>query len=282
MLKQNPFSLYDFLGYFTPGVIFLYGCMAAIGHSNLDESLIKYVKQYQSLDKPEFYIPFILTAYVSGHFMSFLSSITVENYSNWAFGYPSKYLLGEKHDGYFSVSKDKLLHITIRILVGVIFTPVVLFDLIFGQIVGARVLYVKSLDDLLTNTLRKKINKLFIEHAEVENIKNLINDDFFRYVYHYTVENAPNHLPKMQNYVALFGFLRTITLISVIFFWISVLHVAYGSFSCLLSVILLVLSAITTFIFFLGFVKFYRRFSLEALMAFAVTYGKQEHKHEAE
>lgn len=50
MLKQNPFSLYDFLGYFTPGAIFLYGCMAAISHSHLDESLIQYVKQYQSLE----------------------------------------------------------------------------------------------------------------------------------------------------------------------------------------------------------------------------------------
>lgn len=59
MLKQNPFSLYDFLGYFTPGAIFLYGCMAAIGHSHFEKSFVEYVKQYQSLDKPEFYIPFI-------------------------------------------------------------------------------------------------------------------------------------------------------------------------------------------------------------------------------
>ena len=93
MLKQNPFSLYDFLGYFTPGAILLYGCILTLGHTQPDGSVINYVNQYQGLDKTQFYTLFILIAYISGHFLNFLSSITIECYSNWAFGYPSKYLL---------------------------------------------------------------------------------------------------------------------------------------------------------------------------------------------
>lgn len=32
-LNQNPFSLYDFLGYFIPGAIFIYGAIAIYAHS---------------------------------------------------------------------------------------------------------------------------------------------------------------------------------------------------------------------------------------------------------
>jgi hypothetical protein len=32
-LKQNPFSFYDFLGYFTPGAIFLYAALVVYGHA---------------------------------------------------------------------------------------------------------------------------------------------------------------------------------------------------------------------------------------------------------
>lgn len=94
------------------------------------------------------------------------------------------------------------------------------------------------------------------------------NTDFFRFIYHYTVENAPNHFPKMQNYVAIYGFLRTITFILVLFFLALVIHVGYFPLS-VKTLVWLAFTVAITFSFYLAFVKFYRRFSLEVLMALA-------------
>ena len=50
-IKQNPFSLYDFLGYFTPGAIFLYGAFAVVGHVMPDKTPTSYITEILSFDK---------------------------------------------------------------------------------------------------------------------------------------------------------------------------------------------------------------------------------------
>ena len=90
-VKQNPFSIYDFLGYLIPGAVFLYGTLFIFEHiSPLNDGAFGFNAANLSFEKPETYVPFVLLAYVVGHFLSFLSSITVERYSIWAHGYPSK------------------------------------------------------------------------------------------------------------------------------------------------------------------------------------------------
>lgn len=274
-LKQNPFSLYDFLGYFTPGAIFLYCILLALGHLETKGFSLSYVNTYLSFDKAEIYIPFILAAYLSGHFLSFLSSITVERFSLWAHGYPSKYLVGITHKGYFSASDHELLRVVIRLFVFVILAPISTLDLILGKVIGMRELYAKRLDPLLIEVLRKRIEALIDKHAGIKNKEKYgpaRDTDFFRYAYHYALEHAPSHVTKMQNYVALYGFLRTLTLIVLITFWVVAWHVLDGSFATPAAIWTLCIVGVIAYLFFMGFVKFYRRFSLEALMAMAVTY----------
>ncbi len=274
-LKQNPFSLYDFLGYFTPGAIFLYCILLALGHLETKGFSFSYVITYLSFEKAEIYIPFILAAYLSGHFLSFLSSITIERFSLWAHGYPSKYLLGITHKGYFSATEHEFLRVVIRILVFVVLAPISFLDFILGKIVGMRELYAKKLDPLLIEVLRNRIEALIEKHAGVRNKEKYgpaRDIDFFRYAYHYALENAPSHITKMQNYVALYGFLRTLTLIVLITFWVIAWHVLNGSFATPTAFWTMFIVGVVAYLFFMGFVKFYRRFSLEALMAMAVTY----------
>lgn len=274
-LKQNPFSLYDSLGYFTPGAIFLYGLMAGYAHIQLSGNLLQQITATLSFDRAELYIPFVLASYAIGHFLSFVSSITVERYSIWAYGYPSKNLLGLKHLGYFSVSEKKIQRWIMRFVVGFILAPIALIDWLLGSFAGLGKVYIKRLDPFLIEIIQRKVFRLVSEHAELPDVDNYgraVEHDFFRYVYHYAVENAPNHLPKMQNYVALYGFLRTLTLISIMFFWGLIWHVADGMFSYMDAAWLLLSSMLVTYVLFMGFIKFYRRFSLEALMAMAVTY----------
>jgi hypothetical protein len=274
-LKQNPFSLYDFLGYFTPGAIFLYCILLALGHLETKGFSLAYVNTYLSFEKAEIYIPFILAAYLSGHFLSFLSSITIERFSLWAHGYPSKYLLGITHKGYFSATDHEFLRVVIRLLVFLILAPISLLDLLLGRVIGMRELYAKKLDPLLIEVLRKRIEALIEKHAGIKNKEKYgaaRDTDFFRYAYHYALENAPSHITKMQNYVALYGFLRTLTLIVLITFWVVVWHVLNGAFATPNAIWTMFIVGVIAYLFFMGFVKFYRRFSLEALMAMAVTY----------
>ena len=275
-VKQNPFSLYDFLGYFTPGAIFLYGILAAIGHVQADETPITYITQMLSFEKAELYIPFVLAAYTIGHLLSFISSITVERYSIWVYGYPSKYLVGLKHEGFYFAEDKKVIRRILRTLVWISLLPIAVLDWLLGNLCGFRDLYAKRLDDFLIAAIKKKIRVLMTRHA---GIRGKLSDygtpsefDFFRYAYHYALENAPSHVPKMQNYVALYGFLRTLTLISIVFFWWGIVwHIFIGTFSVSFALWSITLSSLVSFFLYMGFVKFYRRFSLEALMALSVT-----------
>jgi hypothetical protein len=153
--------------------------------------------------------------------------------------------------------------------------PISFFDLVIGHWCKFRELYAKPLDELLRDIIRNKLSALLTQHAGLKNLPQNTppsNSDFFRYAYHYAVENAPNHLPKMQNYVALYGFLRTLTLISVIFFWSIFWYLCTGKLSLCIAFEWLIFSSLLSYVLYMSFVKFYRRFSLEALMALATTF----------
>ena len=274
-VKQNPFSLYDFLGYFTPGAIFLYGVIAVYAHAASDLTPTEYVSNVLSFEKrPEIYIPFVLVAYTIGHIMSFLSSITIERFSIWRYGYPSKYLLGFKPRGFFHTKEKKALRIVLRCFTAAFLFPITVLDLVLGSLCGFRDLYAKTLDPLLIAVLKKKMSILLIRHSGIKKLSDYGDTsdlDFFRYGSHFALENAPNHLAKMHNYVALYGFLRTLTLITIAAFWGIAWHAYSGTFTPTFSVCAIGTTALVAYVLYMAFVKFYRRFSLEVLMAVAVS-----------
>jgi hypothetical protein len=274
-MKQNPFSLYDFLGYFIPGAIFLYGILAVIGHVLPDVTPVDYITEFLSFEKrSEIYIPFILASYTVGHILSFISSIIVERFSIWSHGYPSKYLLGYDPLGYFNVKEKKIIRWILRSLVAIFLFPIVIFDLICGRFLGFRDLYARKLDQLLIDIVSHKWG-LLLANSGVKAKKtygNVHDFDFFRYGEHYALENAIHHIPKMHNYIALYGFLRTLTLISIIGFWCLVAHIMYMCiFSLMLSILLILGSSLFSFVLYMGFIKFYRRYTLEVMMAVSVS-----------
>lgn len=273
-LKQNPFSFYDFLGYFTPGSLFVYFCIAVSIHSGDALFSITELEASAGLTKADLYIPFILVAYTIGHVLSYVSSVTVERYAIWALGYPSKYLLGIKPDGYFSMKENKITRTVVRSLVFLILLPITVPEIIIGRAFGLRTLYAKKLDDLLVNLIVGKLDPLLKEKGGLSNLSDYgdaKSSNFFLFAYHYCVENSQRHFPKMQNYVALYGFLRTLTLLSVIAFWTLAWQLSVHPFSLLQNLLLILVVSLSSYIFFIGFVKFYTRFCLEVLMALAVT-----------
>lgn len=269
--KQNPFSLYDFLGYLVPGAIFIYASIFSYVHAK-GGSVGDFLTTNLSFQKGEIYIPLVLISYVAGHVLGFLSSALIERYSIWSLGYPSKYLLRHKFHGYYSVGENKCLRFIIRTVVFIVLAPVSILDFFIGKLGGFRELYAKPLDVLLVEIITGKYILLLAKNSGLKNPPkgaSAENTDFFRFIYHYVLEHSPRHVAKMNNYIALYGFLRNLCLISVVSFWIMIWHRASASG---VNIYEIVFFGIFAFILYMAFVKFYRRFTLEALMALTVIY----------
>ncbi|WP_145929196.1 hypothetical protein [Chromobacterium vaccinii] len=274
MPKQNPFSLYDFLGYLIPGYASLLLCRLYL-------SLFLPPCQIPPLDinsaSTAELINIAILSYVAGHLFNYLSSITVEHYSINTIGYPTGYLLdNHTFKSYFDV-KDKPFQIKRKILRTIItaaILPIYAIDTTLDKTLSIRHLYAKNLDSFLVDTINKKI----LEMLALEGIQNqdaIKNKDIHRLIYHYITEHSVNHFNKAQNYVAIYGLLRSFALLSsllTIFLLAQSIQIlleaeTYKSLFSRFDLIALISSFSISYLFYLAFVKFYRRFTLESLMA---------------
>lgn len=278
MIKQNPFSLYDFLGYFIPGSVcfFIILNFEKILEFKTFHELINTADNFDtSLDSVTL---FVIFSYVLGHITSFLSSITIERYTIWKYGFPSKYILGIYQKTYWKSSKN-ITDVAWRIIIIILFFPLILLDYVLGSKLNFKKFYQQSVDKSLADLIVFKANKLLskLGYSEMqsykENIDLLNNFDFHRILYHHAYENSKNHQQKLSNYVALYGFLRTLCFIfaslSSYFFYKLICEIILShtyNFLLLTSVI-----SLLAYILYMSFMKFYRRYSLECLMITAIS-----------
>jgi hypothetical protein len=96
---------------------------------------------------------------------------------------------------------------------------------------------------------------------------------FFDYAYHYAFEYAEHHRSKIQNYVALYGFLRTMALVFAIAVWIALWHSWINPAPVAIATAAIVGLATTSYLLYAAFLKFYFRYAQEVLMAFAAVYA---------
>ncbi|MBV2224943.1 MAG: hypothetical protein KUL74_08860 [Cloacibacterium sp.] len=277
MIKQNPFSLYDFLGYFIPGSVcffILLNFNKILEFKNFDVFINTSKNFDTSLDSVTL---FVIFSYVVGHIVSFLSSITIERYTIWKYGFPSKYILGIAQKTFWKSAK-KCTDFAWRIILIILFFPLIIFDYILGSQLNFEKFFKQSVDKSLADLIVFKANKLLskIGYEEMPDYKNnegiLNNFDFHRILYHYAYENSKNHQQKLSNYVALYGFTRTLCFIfsclSSYFFYKYLFEIVTNYSSNLLMITLL--STTTAYILYMAFMKFYRRYSLECLMVTAI------------
>lgn len=194
MIKQNPFSLYDFLGYFIPGALVTYIIILISSTKNWEEVLVKinHTEEFQ-FDK---FLLFTIVSYSLGHLINFLSSITIERYANWKYNYPSKYLLNFTEDHRFW--KGGFMIIIWKIIMIVILLPVVIFDFLLGNIFNFKAFYTKGLDGFLVKLIKDKGLILFDKLSPIGQV-DIRNYDFHRIFAHYTYENSKNHQNKLTN-----------------------------------------------------------------------------------
>lgn len=279
-MDKNPFSLYDSLGYVFPGAFsILIGLFILFLHQN---------QLYLDIDNTQLFLTtlisdfswdgsliYILSSYIVGHLVAYSSSLTIEPYSVWRYGYPSKFMVRDNVEkNYFSVQANekkcaKFFIIIWKILVGLMVFPVTFCDLLFGKCLSLQKYYVKKLDKPMVENIEKRVKQLYekMGFQPIVNIKD--NDtDFFRIVYHYEYEKKTAHCKKMDNYVALYGFMRALSFIAVLCFFVSA-YITWTHWNYIEkfdSVLWCCFMMLLSFFLFMSFMKFYRRYTLEGLM----------------
>lgn len=284
-VNQNPFSFYDFLGYLIPGGFFIllfYFCGLTYDFdivADLADLIRSQSKIFGVLD----YASIIIISYITGHFISIISAFLIEKYMNEKLEFPSVYLFSKISNLPEEISstasnrsktdtKRKIKYCIIEFLL----LPVTFLDW-----ATQKLCYSQSLPTQLANTtwliIKEGYERKFNINKGLLKTNTGLHDDLFRLAYHYVYEYSNQHQTKIQNYVALYGFCRNICLVFIISFWISVATFIYhlSQFENLsYSLVSIIVSLFFAYVFYVGFVKFYRRYTLEVLMAFAVLQRK--------
>lgn len=276
--KQNPFSIYDFLGYLIPGAILLLstsGLLSIFNNQSLDHYIPDLPATYQAAT-------FLAAAYIAGHVIGIVSSFSIEKSYIRLNGYPSRCFLKHEPLG-TDAPKTKMekfwdLHLKVA-------------QTVCGAILGNNSYATDALKAPIVQIINTKLEFYFSKEHKSSNLEKIIQSEYFHHIYHYCVENAPNHLSKIQNYVALYGLMRNTAFTCLIAFWLiivesftQIVHALFTSSTLTFSTPRLITGSAALLCFsilYLGFVKFYKRYSLEIIMAFSVSYSYKPKAHES-
>lgn len=283
-MEKNPFSFYNFLGYLFPGmltllivihIIYLKDTPSICDYFSITD-FMNTVKNKLSFDWLKSTLILIILSYICGQIIAYLSSVTIEYFANKLYKYPSYYLLhGEDRNFVYywrTYFWDGLYfgNFIWRIILFFIAFPVTLFILLLGAPLKINKFITHPLDAYIRDSIQTKLfnlsQKLNLARPEINS-----DNDYHRIVMHYVYLNIPNCQRKTDNYIALYGFLRAICLISCIFTDILIIKgLSTINFSASFDwkgFMLIITMAFLSNILFMGFVKFYRRFTLENYMA---------------
>lgn len=287
MEEKNPFSLYDFLGYLFPGIFAIF-LMFIVRQSIVNpnytffdclhiHNIVKIVHSEAKFDWLETSIGVIVFSYIIGHIISYLSSMTIEYFSSITYDYPSFYLLNKNKNTpwkNFSNYAGTAYKPIVRYCVALVIWPISIPVLISG---GLRNYVQRPLPVYLIDAIQEKTEKLYkhlnikVDHENEEELK-----DFHRVIMHYVYSSVSCHQNKADNYVALYGFLRSICFVIVVFYDIIILNALYTiryifiNFSSVsidwFIIFTVIVGYFLSIVLFLAFTKFYRKFTLENFM----------------
>lgn len=286
-VSKNPFSLYDFLGYFVPGAFMLFALLVGVAS---EESLIALISgvNMETISKLCNFEPksislmaFVIVSYVFGHLLSYISSITIEFFSNRLFQYPSKYLLGvpESLEYERATIFEKLFKAPTKpgscllFFAYVVCFPVTLSIVMFAKSKSIKGYLTRALDDGIICAINKKMLEYSCTISYPYEPKCSCCDSH-RIIMHYVNVNIPNAMRKVDNYVALYGFLRSMSLVlSLVFIMVVISAIRTIDLRAQIDwsiIFILCVFFVAPSVAYLGYLKFYRRHTLENFMAFLV------------
>lgn len=294
-MDNSHFTLSDFLGYVIPGASVLVVMLMFYHYPDEDytsvDDLLRVIKKYSYLliDKsakvgvilPSF---FVILSYVAGHILAYLSSITVERFAIWIYGYPSEYLfskVGWSHlfEDVNRVRKKRprcwvlksFMYLLIRIIIIVVLFPLS-SAVFFIKAISIDGFLVKNLDPFLRDVIAKKLTSLRAQ-LNLPNDKDYKGADLHRIVHEYCYCKYDCIRQKMDNYVAIYDLMRSLTLIMVFVSWmLAYANIKYIKFLAPINwgtLFMIGIVLMLTLLCFMAFMKFYRRYTLESYICIA-------------
>lgn len=275
-MKQNPFSFYDFLGYMIPGAVLLYIITFVFGMDNLVSTLSLNDTNNSTANQLLSFVPAVIGSYLLGHVLAIGSSAIIEAFTNYSNGYPSEFLFDVDADDY--LSSDSFRGNFGRVILWVLILPISLFKTVLKDILNIKMFnQAKSLPKLLRDATFDKCKSILENEIGVDvsnmDISKGIDGDYLRLLYHFVFENSERHSTKLQNYVALYGLTRNVSFVFILVFWGAIYSCLFGE-NTNIELLHVTIFGVLAYTFYIGFVKFYRRYSLEAVMATSVYNAK--------
>ncbi|MFN4944397.1 MAG: hypothetical protein ACK5G9_11470 [Akkermansiaceae bacterium] len=288
--KTLQFTAYDFLGYLVPGLAFfaLVDMSIAFHFQHMPLSYDAMCGRYSQI-KWQGAIPLALLCYYVGHMVSFLSSMTIERYARWRYGHPMRFLLEYPsvyprffNTGGNSGNWSKFFRF---------FTAIVLWPLWFWEslllVTGILKNYIRSMGPQLVATVKEALAWLREKAGITIDPSPDYPTEFESLAINFTLESAPAHVYSLRNYVVLYGFIRSMTLLLVIAVWLLSLHVGSQFYANGASIWLLVSTFILTgmaggvfcVISYGAYLKFWTRYNREALLGLTAVYLKEKGSH---
>lgn len=218
------------------------------------------------------FIPAVICSYLLGHVLAIGSSALIEAFTNYSNGYPSQFLFDVKPKAY--LSSDSLRGKIGRVVLWFLILPISVFKLVLKDTLKIKMFnQAKELPKPLREATFNKCKAILSEHIKVDispmKLERGIDGDYLRLLYHFIFENSERHSGKLQNYVALYGLTRNVSFVFIVLFWAAVYSYFFAS-HLNIGLVHIFSFATLAYIFYIGFVKFYRRYSLEAVMAASV------------
>ena len=179
-MRKNPFSLFDFLGYVFPGAFTLFiVCFIIYGNLNNFELYnldINSINKFNSYIKDQFSIEntifWTISSYITGHLIAYLSSLTVEQFSIWFYGYPSQFLLeGNLNNKYWPSLGSKILFkrnfraCFWRFIIGTFLLPISFVNFILAEFLGLKYFFLKSLDKNIIRLQDQTVHTLILKRT---------------------------------------------------------------------------------------------------------------------
>jgi len=276
-IERLPFTTYDILGYLVPGM-YVFVMLLHYRLHDLFAAQFGHFSSLSSFDVAVFLWVFVVGSFIVGHTIAYLSSLFTETLAVYAVGYPSEYLMCPQKMG--SAEARRYIFGRIRkhnyhkkpgyFVICILFFP---YTIVFATLVliGLGKEFVKPLPNIaiisMPKHFRHKIGGDFFVDGGRE---------WFFPIVHFCQNVIPSANLRMYNYLTIYGFLRHISFSSYVFGWLylmapyvkSCFGLSYGFSSSSINLYCGYSLLIVGFITFLGFLKFFRRFSEEAAMAF--------------
>lgn len=277
-IERLPFTTYDVLGYLVPGSFFI----IMILHFRLYDLFKDQFGTFDNMgdfNTVAFLFVVMFSSYIMGHIIAITSAIFTEEHAVYLIGYPSEYLMSDKEMGTRGsiryvfdrfVSKKGYKSVGWYLNCLIIFFPYTLCFIIL-LFCGIGKSFIKPLPPVARQSMDEHLKKKICPTLDASDGRS-----WFLPLIHYCQNNLPHANMRMYNYIVIYGFLRHVSFVSYIFgllytlapFINKVYSRNYGFSNEVINIYFGVSLLLVGFLSFLGFLKFFRRFSEEASMAF--------------